>query len=492
MKKLALAIAVPVALFGAATFYTSTQVEPTAREAVDQANVKLREMSIGAGADVSLKLLSFDHGLMSSAARYQVDIKVPDEEGTVHDYSFVLTDRLEHGPFPVSRISRGQLMPVAAHSHFELERTPLTEKLFEAAAGEPPLVGDVSIGYDGGQHGDLRSAAFNLKDEEVSLRVSPAMLNFEAGKDATTVRLDGELPEVDLELAMVSGTQVRMSVRNMALTADKQKDDNGFALGPAAVTLQRMEIQTNDEPAVVFHNASIDEALSQGSRGLDQTVAYRIGQVDAQGQTFSDLVLALSLRNLDAASLKTLVDSYKAVLESAPTPEASIAGMNEAQQSELQAKALQLLEHQPTLGVDELGFKTAHGAARLSVALDLRSPNAEAFTPDAMIASMVASLKADAGVDKGLIQDIASMVALRQQQDGQPDLAELQLESEATTSLLSAMAVDAGWSRLEGERLVSSLHYADDQVNFNGQAMSVPEFMGFAFGSVQNAGLLGQ
>ena len=42
MKKLALAVAVPLALFGAATFYTSTQVESTARDAVDQANLKLR------------------------------------------------------------------------------------------------------------------------------------------------------------------------------------------------------------------------------------------------------------------------------------------------------------------------------------------------------------------------------------------------------------------------------------------------------------------
>ena len=67
MKKLALAAAVPLALFGAATVYTSTQVEATARDAVDQANTKLREMSAGPGADVSIALLSFERGLLSSA-----------------------------------------------------------------------------------------------------------------------------------------------------------------------------------------------------------------------------------------------------------------------------------------------------------------------------------------------------------------------------------------------------------------------------------------
>ncbi len=492
MKKLALAVAVPLALIGAATFYTSTQVESTARDAVDQANVKLHEMSAGGGADVSLQLLSFDRGLLSSAARYQIDIEIPDDEGGTRKYSVLLQDRLEHGPFPVSRLARGQLMPVAAQSHFQLERTPLTEKLFDAASGETPLTGDVTIGYDGRQYGDLRSAAFNVQDEEGTVRVSSGTINFEAAKDATAVRMDGELPEVDINLQhSVTGKPVRVSMRGFSLSADKQEDANGLALGPSAVTLKRMEIQTGDDPAVVIQNASVEEALSQGSGGLDQTLAYRVGQLEAQGQTFNNLALAFSLRNLDEGSLKALLDSYKELLESGSDQQDAIANMTDAQQQKLQAQAVQLLQHKPTLALDEFGFETAHGTARLSVVLDLRGPSEDAVTPDAMITSMLASLKAEAGIDKGLVRDVASLIAQRQQQGGQPDPVALKQETDATTDLFSGMALNAGWSRLEGDRLVSSLHYADDQVTFNGREMSVQEFMSFAFGSVQGSGLLG-
>ncbi|EWC39067.1 hypothetical protein [Stutzerimonas stutzeri] len=41
------------------------------------------------------------------------------------------------------------------------------------------------------------------------------------------------------------------------------------------------------------------------------------------------------------------------------------------------------------------------------------------------------------------------------------------------------MALNTGRLRLEGERLVSSLHYAIDKVTLNGGEMSVPEFLGF-------------
>ncbi|WP_217475617.1 YdgA family protein [Stutzerimonas stutzeri] len=493
MKKLALAVAVPLALFGAATFYTSTQVETTARDAVEQANVKLREMSMGAGAEVTLKLLSFDRGLLSSSARYEIDVQVPDDDGGTRQFSVLLHDHLEHGPFPISRLARGQLMPVAAQSHFQLERSSLTEGLFEAAAGEIPLVGDVTIGYDGRQYGDMRSAAFNLQNEDGTVRVSPAVVSIETTQDATTVRLNGELPELDMNLQhSVSGQPVRLSLRGLGLSVDNHEDANGFALGPSAITLKRMEIQTGDEPAVIVQNASFDAALSEGARGLDLSTGYRVGQVDAQGQTFRNLALVFGLRNLEASKLKALVDRYKAILDSGSTPQESLASLTAAQQQELQALGLQLLEHNPTLAVDEFGFETAHGAARLSVVLDLREPSAEAFTPDAMITSMLASLKADASVDKDLVRDVAGLVAQRGQPDGHLDPVAIKQEADATTDLFSGLAIDSGWSRLDGEHLVSTLHYANDRVNLNGRDMSVQEFMAFAFGSAQGAGLLGQ
>ena len=439
---------------------------------------------VGAGADVSLTLLSFERGLLSSTARYQIDIDVADDDGNTEHYALLLNDRLEHGPFPVSRLSRGQLMPVAAQSHFELERTPLTQKLFDAAAGEVPLVGEVTIGYDGGQAGDLRTAALNIEDEDGSVRIAPANLNFEANRDGSDVRMDGELAEVDIDLQRSdSGQPVQVSLRGIGLSADKQDYDAGFGFGPSAITLQRMEIKAGDEPAVVIQQASVEEALSRGSRGLDQTIGYRIGEVSAKGQTFRNLALVFSLRNLEESSLKALVASYKDILEQSATPQESFAGMTSAQQQALQAHGLRLLEHKPTLALDEFGFETAHGAARLSVVLDLQSPSAEAFTPDAMITSMLASLKADAGIDRNLVRDIAGLVVQNNARDGQLDQAALQQETEAATEQFSGMALNTGWSRLEGERLVSSLHYANDKVTFNGREMSVPEFLGFAFGS---------
>ena len=492
MKKLVLAVAVPLALVGAATLYTSTQVESTARDAVEQANVQLREMSVGAGAEVAVKMLSFESGLLSSNARYQVDIQAQDSDGEPRQFTVLLQDRIEHGPFPVSRLTNGQLMPVAAQSHFRLERSAQTEALFEAASGENPLVGDVAFGYDGSQQGALRSAPLNFANEDGTVRVAAGTLNFEGADETTTVRLEGQLPEIDMNLQnRDDGKPVRVQLSGIGMTVDKHDYVDGFGQGPSAITLEHMEIQADDNPAVVIKNASIEEASSRSSDGFDQSIAYRIGEVGANGQSIRNLTLALSLRNLDEGSLKALVESYKQILDSAATPQEALDNITDVQQQELQALALQLQEHKPTVALDEFGFETANGAARLSVVADLQAPSSEASTPDAMIISMLASLKAEAGIAKGLVRDVASLIAQREPQYS-ADPAALQQQADLTTELFSGMALGAGWFQLQGDRLVSSLHYADNKVTLNGQDMTVQEFIGFAFGSVLGAGLLGQ
>ena len=491
MKKLALAVAVPLVLIGAATLYTTTQIESTARDAVDQANLKLREMSIGAGADVRLQLISFDRGLLSSDARYQIDIEVPNDEGNTQQYAVLVQDRLEHGPFPISRLSRGQLMPVAAQSHPQLERTPVTEALFDAASGEAPLMGEVAIGYDGGQRGELRSAALDFKVDEGSVQVAAGSVRFEVAEQGSTVRMEGGLPEVKIDLQHPdSGLPVHLSVLGIGLSADKHGYASGLGQGPSSVTVDRMEIQAGEQPAVLIQNASVEEALSRGERGLDQTVAYRIGEVSAKGQTFRNLALVFSLRNLEETRLKALLDSYKALLESGPSQEDAIVNITAAQQSELQAKAMQLLEHKPTLALDEFSFETANGAARLSLVVDLQGPSA-ATTPDPMITNLIAALATDAGIDQGLVRDVAGLVVQHHSGDASDPVA-LQQDADAAADLFSGLAIDSGWFQLEGDRLTSSLRYADDKVTLNGRQMSMHDFIGFALGSAQGAGLLGQ
>ena len=59
------------------------------------------------------------------------------------------------------------------------------------------------------------------------------------------------------------------------------------------------------------------------------------------------------------------------------------------------------------------------------------------------------------------------------------------------TEMASGMALSTELARLEGDAIVSTLHYADDKVDFNGKQMTVEEFVAMAFASGAGLGGMG-
>lgn len=484
MKKTALAIAIPLAVVGVAVagaWYTGSRVEQEVTRGIEQANTLLKTDAPELGMTVSL--LGIERGLFSSRARYQVSIA--DSEGEA-PATLVFTDRLEHGPFPVSRLAAGKLTPVMAQSHFALEQTEFTAALFAAAGGKSPVSGELAIHYDQRQEGVFESASLQFAKDGESLRLSPVKVNFSVSGDKKDVRADGQLAEADLLfLDPESGQPVRVEMRDLGIRGDKQENANGFALGPSSVSLKSLHVKAEGKPEVELREAVGEEVLKQGEKGLDQTLSYRIGQLVVQGQEVGGLKLDTSLRNLDEGALKSLKETYNqlalaSAADSALTPE---------QEEALKSQFLRMLDSSPKLALDELSLRTTHGVAKVSLAVDLRKPVQAAQTPDEIARSVLASLKANLKVDKAVIGDVVALQGSLG--DGSVDPVALKEQTDAMTELFSGMALDSQWAVLDGNSLTSSLAYADDKVKFNGKDMTSEEFVAFAMGSAQGLGLGG-
>lgn len=83
---------------------------------------------------------------------------------------------------------------------------------------------------------------------------------------------------------------------------------------------------------------------------------------------------------------------------------------------------------------------------------------------------------------------VADLAALQAQAEGMTDAKQIAEQGAATAEMLSAMAVATQLAKLEGNNVVSALHYANNEVNFNGQKMTVEQFIGFVMSKVAGAG----
>jgi uncharacterized protein YdgA (DUF945 family) len=223
---------------------------------------------------------------------------------------------------------------------------------------------------------------------------------------------------------------------------------------------------------------------------------YKIGEVSLNGKTVGSAQMAMSLKNLDIPSTMSLMQIYqtklqpyeKAAAEAAaagePSPELVLTPEEEAQ---VKMGLEKLLAAGPQVALENLSFTTANGESRANLVLDLTKPQSMDLPPDQLTQQLIALLDVNIKVSKSMLVDLLSVQG---QIDGQADAKVIADQATATADMFGAMAVGTQFAKADGNDIVSKLHYANNQVEFNGQKMTVEEFVGFVMSKLGGAGVV--
>ena len=105
---------------------------------------------------------------------------------------------------------------------------------------------------------------------------------------------------------------------------------------------------------------------------------------------------------------------------------------------------------------------------------------------DQLVRQMIEKLQSSLSLSKPMIGDLAALQASLEGQD------EAQVKQAAMAGeMVGQMALYSKLATLKGNDIIANLHYADGQVAFNGQKMTVEEFAALvmsSLGGLQPAG----
>lgn len=79
---------------------------------------------------------------------------------------------------------------------------------------------------------------------------------------------------------------------------------------------------------------------------------------------------------------------------------------------------------------------------------------------------------------------LVDLFSVQSQIDGQTDAKLIADQATATADMFGSMAVGSEFAKLDGNNVVTKLHYANNLVEFNGQKMTVEEFVGFIMSKI--------
>ncbi|VVN78175.1 YdgA family protein [Pseudomonas fluorescens] len=492
-----LAIVVAVgAISAGGAWYTGTKLEGVLQTSIADANTELQTALVGSKGNATLELVSLDRRLFSSTAHYRLKGQGEMFTDRPEGVELLFVDHIEHGPLPFSRLIALKWLPVLATSHYELEKTPLTEKWFAATQGAAPVKGVVNIGYDNSTNSKLELLPLEVAlDEKSNLKFSGLNLDVDASAKAQQVKAKGYMDSLTLSTVAEDQTPVLIELNGLTMASNLDKSSYGYYLGQNTLELTSTKTTFGEKQAVVtFKNAELKSSTHESGTNAAGRADYKVGEILYNGKAVGAANMAWSLKNLDIPATLSLVQVYQSKLQpyEAAAAAAAAAGepapelmLSEAEQAQVKTDLEKLLDAKPQIAMENLSFKTANGESRMSLVVDLARPQSMDLPPVEVGKQLIALLDFNLLMSKPMIADVASVQA---QIEGQTDAKVIAEQATMASDMVSSMAVGTQLATLDGNNIVSKLRYANNQVDFNGQKMTVEQFIGFVMNTLGGAG----
>ncbi|MDM3885544.1 YdgA family protein [Pseudomonas sp. BCRC 81390] len=477
-----LAIAIAVAI-PAGAWYTGKQLPTELDNALSRSNAELKKALVSTGGSMSIERVSLEQHWFSSTAQYRLkarDIRLGD--GEVLNFDVGVTDQIEHGPFPWSRVKALQLMPVLAVSSSTLQKDDTTAPWFAAAGEQAPVTAQTSLGYDGNVTSLVQLAPVKLDEADGSrLDFSGMQLQVSGDQQGKASTFSGQADRLLMKL--VSDDQPPATVELTGLKVDGQLSATGHEaiyVGNVDLALAETKVTLGPKQQVLLVKG-LQQNVRQTLEGADTVggrVEYKVEDIRWDDRAVGKAQMAVSVSSLNAPALQALSAWYQSHL---PEFEAAAAAgepmpeiqMDEAEKARFQADLQKLLAAKPRVAVENLSFKTANGESRFDLSMGFAAPASFDLPPDQLGKQLITEVKSKLSLSKPMIGDLATLQALL---DGQTDAQAIALQSSQAGEMVGMMALQSGMATVQGTDVVSSLHYADGMVDFNGQKMTVEEF----------------
>lgn len=470
----------------AGAWYTGKRLGEVLPQQVEQANTRLQEVLPGSHATVSL--VRQDRHWFST----DVLLRVQFESGAVSGQPAARQDVLDvishigHGPFPLDRLKRGQLLPVMAAGVFALQENDTVRPWFELTHGVPPLSGRAALGYGQSVSGTLRTEPLKLTRDDASLDLSGLVLDFSQDRDRRT-RLHGTMDSATVDVAD-DDKAARLKVDGVTLSTDVRPGPAGLQVGTNTLTVKQVALTPPGRPPITLADYTQRTDASEDKGALSVHGEYAASMLTIGSADIGSVQVALGARNLAPEAVKTLLTLYGRIWSRSAEQAQHESGEQQVPEPVLtpeeQAQALEarhvLLAANPNFYIDPILLKTPRGEARFTLNLDLSDPGSPDQPLDERLAKALRKLDARAAVAQPVLAGLLSENMRRQGMDA----AAADAQAQALAAIIGKAAADSGYATLQGSDVVSTLHYADGTVDLNGTKMPLDQFAGMVLQGV--------
>ncbi|GAA3891920.1 MULTISPECIES: YdgA family protein [Gibbsiella] len=481
MKKSLVAVSVIVILGAAwtgAAWYTGKLIEQRMGEMVDNANNQLKKDMPQFGMTLSFD--NYQRGLFSSQVRFVLRTDNAIGYGLLKPGDeVVLQDTIDHGPFPLAQLKKFNLMPSMASLHTRLENTPALKTLFDITKGQPLFSADSRISYSGTISTVAEVIPVDYQKDATSVKFSGATINSEISRDMKGMSMSLQNASTVLSGPNQFGQVEQITLQDVKYTGNSRLSSVELALGDQSATIKQMNVAIDGKDTVQLDGFSLVSKFGEQESNINGQLDYTLDAMKVLGNDFGSSKLTIKIDRLDSQSVKAFAENYnKQAL-------ALVQKINELDKTEYQRQATDtllqnlplLLKGNPSVSIAPLSWKNSKGESNFTLKLDLADPTQAGGTTAAQnqpLANAVKTLDAKLSIPVAMATETTAQAARLQGYNAE----EAQKLAQQQVQGLAAMGQMFKLTTLKDDVIGSSFHYADNQVDLNGNKMTLQEFIG--------------
>lgn len=463
-------LAALVVAYSASSWFVGQRAQDAIESAVTKGNGHLgkvlgEELST---QPVQISISQYDRGWFSSRIIYS--LKFSGAGGQVTE--FLLADKLQHGPLPLSGISQGQFKPVLARSHATLMPSLGSQRWFDALKGKSPLSIDSHLGFNGAGQSDWHFEAvdFDLEDGgKVSFGGGHLKMVFTSEFD--TITTESSFPKLSAKLP-----------DNDAVSVEGIKVNNSYVFGANQTAKVRVDIDNarytgTDNETLRLQGLTLEGESVEKDGLFDGSARY-----ETQGLHISDLNLgklsaAFQISGVDLKALQALTKEYDAILAEQGLDDTEFADLDNKEIMRLREHLFALLKPRPSLALDPFVWDNGEGQSRLSAKFDFVRPDISMINaPDEeLLMQLVDKVDVSVSIAKSMFAKAYTQVMVEGQASDEVNQANAM--ARMMFDMYANMLSKTGLAKYTDGLLATTIRYKAQKVDVNGTTMTIPELL---------------
>lgn len=439
--------------------YSGVQIEKHIYEALRSANQQLQRYR--PATQLQLVEHSYKRGWFSSEA--QIRLVLPtDAAQNNSDISrqLLFSEKISHGPFPLSQLRQFSLMPAFASIRTQLINNQVTHSLFDGAKGHSPLDAETRINYNSSTQTVLHFLPLDLDLQQQSVRYDDSKVVLNSDKQFNQISYQGKFNQFALSGVTSNHEVSTLAFKGLSFSGQSHLSDEGMRVGQQQFAAKSISLNNAAMDAFAVNDVSYQNNFDSNNNKLTGSISYHSADMIYMNQSLGRTVLQLEFANLNTTAVQQLLSTYQ----------------NGSNNTDWYQNLALALGNNAELNLKQFTMSNNKGTSQLQFQaslLPVESNPPQTINAENLIRQYLKQLSLQLSISRPMATELMSRIS---QGEGY-SVSQAQALADSQVGQLFALAELFRLGKIHDNQLQSALTYSNDNIVFNQHKMSLTQFI---------------